>query len=148
METGGLLMQLFLKRKWFSPESSIGELSIEGLAFKCFTLEDPVRDGLKIYGRTAIPDGTYGVDITMSARFKRFMPILRNVPGFEGIRIHTGNTARNTEGCILVGRTRGLDWIGHSRDAYDELYGILDCALDSGERVFITITNEIMEVAA
>jgi hypothetical protein len=84
----------------------------------------------------------------MSARFKRFMPILRNVPGFEGIRIHTGNTARETDGCILVGRTRGLDWIGHSRDAYDELYGILDCALDSGERVFITITNEIMEVAA
>lgn len=148
METGGLLMQLFLKRKWFSMESSIGELSIDGLAFKCFTLEDPVRDGLKIYGRTAIPDGTYEVDITMSARFKRFMPILRNVPGFEGIRIHTGNTARNTEGCILVGRTRGLDWIGRSRDAYDELFAILTAALDSGERVFITITNEIMEVAA
>ena len=141
-------MQLFLKRKWFSPESSIGELSIEGLAFKCFTLEDPVRDGLKIYGRTAIPDGTYRIIINESGKFKRLMPLLMGVPGFEGIRIHIGNTARETEGCILVGRTRGLDWIGRSRDAYDELFGILDCTLDSGERVFITITNEIMEVAA
>ena len=141
-------MQLFLKRKWFSMESSIGELSIEGLAFKCFTLEDPVRDGLKIYGRTAIPAGTYRIIIDKSGKFKRLMPLLMGVPGFDGIRIHIGNTARNTEGCILVGRTKGLDWIGHSRDAYDELYAILTAALDSGERVFITITNEIMEVAA
>lgn len=141
-------MQLFLKRKWFSPESSIGELSIEGLAFKCFTLEDPVREGPKIYGRTAIPAGTYQVIINKSGRFKRFMPLLLNVPGFSGIRIHIGNTARETDGCILVGRTRGLDWIGRSRDAYDELFAILTAALDSGERVFITITNEIMEVAA
>ena len=141
-------MQLFLKRKWFSMESSIGELSIEGLAFRCFTLEDPVRDGPKIYGRTAIPAGTYRIIINKSGKFKRLMPLLMGVPGFDGIRIHIGNTARETDGCILVGRTRGLDWIGHSRDAYDELYAILTAALDSGERVFITITNEIMEVAA
>lgn len=141
-------MQLFLKRKWFSPESSIGELSIEGLAFKCFTLEDPVREGPKIYGRTAIPAGTYQVIINKSGRFKRFMPLLLNVPGFSGIRIHIGNTARETDGCILVGRTRGLDWIGRSRDAYDELFAILTAALDSGERVYITIENQIEEVAA
>lgn len=141
-------MQLFLKRKWFSPESSIGELSIEGLAFRCFTLEDPVREGPKIYGRTAIPAGTYQVVINKSGRFKRFMPLLLNVLGFSGIRIHIGNTARETDGCILVGRTRGLDWIGRSRDAYDELFAILTAALDSGERVYITIENQIEEVAA
>lgn len=141
-------MQLFLKRKWFSPESSIGELSIEGLAFKCFTLEDPVREGPKIYGRTAIPAGTYQIIINKSGKFKRLMPLLLDVPGFGGIRIHIGNTARETDGCILVGRTRGLDWIGRSRDAYDELFAILTAALDSGERVYITIENQIEEVAA
>lgn len=141
-------MQLFLKRKWFSPESSIGELSIAGLAFKCFTLEDPVREGPKIYGRTAIPAGTYQIVINKSGKFKRLMPLLLDVPGFGGIRIHTGNTARDTDGCILVGRTRGLDWIGRSRDAYDELFAILTAALDSGERVYITIENQIEEVAA
>jgi len=64
----------------------------------------------KVYANTAIPTGIYGVIITMSARFKKLLPLLLNVDGFSGIRIHAGNTSADTEGCILV----GTGWDGES----------------------------------
>ena len=70
----------------------------------------------------AIPKGKYKVIITPSNRFKRDLPLLQNVPGFEGIRIHSGNTNHDTEGCILVGQTRAADFIGNSRKAFDKLF--------------------------
>ena len=109
-------MILKLKRKYFTEQSTIGELFIDDKFF-CFTLEDKVRD-VKIYGVTAIPYGTYKVIINMSNRFKVLMPFLLNVDGYEGVRIHYGNRALDTEGCILVGLTKDIDFIGNSRDAY------------------------------
>tara|TARA_R110002167_G_scaffold283052_2_gene488242 strand:+ start:1392 stop:1832 length:441 start_codon:yes stop_codon:yes gene_type:complete len=80
----------------------IGDLFIDGVFF-CHTLEDEKRaDGVKVYGKTAIPAMEYDIKITYSPRFKRNMPLLLDVPMFKGIRIHGGNDSTNTLGCILV----------------------------------------------
>lgn len=113
-------MKLHLKRLHRTDKSTIGELTIDG-KFECYTLEDIERE-VKIKAETAIPKGTYKVIINQSNRFKRLMPLLLNVSNFEGVRIHAGNTNHDTEGCILVGRTRGVDFIGQSRKAYDSLF--------------------------
>jgi len=107
---------------------------------ECFTLEDIVRP-VKIKNETAIPAGSYNVLITHSERFGRDMPLLENVPGYEGVRIHWGNTAKDTEGCILVGTTKDTDFIGHSRDEFASLFDKLKTAIGKGEKVTITITN-------
>lgn len=97
-------MKLELKRIALMPTYTIGKLYIDGVFF-CNTLEDTVReDGVKIYGKTAIPKGTYKVVLTMSNRFKKILPLLLNVAGFDGIRMHAGNTEFDTLGCILVGQ--------------------------------------------
>ena len=113
-------MKLHLKRLHRTDKSTIGELTIDG-KFECYTLEDIERE-VKVKAETAIPKGTYKVIINQSNRFKRLMPLLLNVPNFEGVRVHAGNTNHDTEGCILVGRTRGVDFIGQSRKAYDSLF--------------------------
>ena len=114
--TGGTQMKLILQRKWATEVSTVGELSIDGV-FECFVLEDVTRVE-KITGKTAIPAGTYRVVVDMSTRFKRLMPHILDVPGFEGIRIHSGNTSADTEGCLLLGRVRGVDFVGESKVAF------------------------------
>ena len=113
-------MKLLLKRLHKTNKSTIGELFIDG-KFECYTLEDVERE-VKIKGVTAIPKGTYKVGISMSNRFKKEMPILFDVPNFEGVRIHSGNKAEDTEGCILVGKTRGVGVIYESRKAFEQLF--------------------------
>lgn len=122
-----------------------GELTIDGNSFKCFTLEDKVRDGdifkAKVQNQTAIPAGRYEVILNMSNRFKRYMPLLLNVPNFAGIRIHNGNTKEHTEGCILVGYENGNDgFLGNSRAAFTDLMKVLS-KVEKKEKIFITITN-------
>jgi hypothetical protein len=131
-------MILELKRKIFTDDSTIGELSIDG-KFVCYTLEDKVRES-KIKNVTAIPYGKYEVAVTFSNRFQQYMPLLLNVPGFEGIRIHSGNTSSNTEGCILVGGTRSLNFIGKSRVTYKALFDKIKAARKT-EKIFINITE-------
>ncbi|HSW36109.1 MAG TPA: DUF5675 family protein [Candidatus Limnocylindrales bacterium] len=98
-------MNLYLIRNIYTPTSTIGDLIIKNLIF-CHTLEDVTRHqgAVKVPGKTAIAAGRYAVTVTMSNRFKRMMPILADVPDFEGIRMHGGNTPENTEGCILVAK--------------------------------------------
>ncbi len=125
-------MKLLLERLPNGLTCAMGNLYVDGKWF-CYTLEDIVRevDGVpvsdwKIKGATAVPRGSYAVKITMSTRFKRKMPQLMDVPGFEGIRIHAGNTDANTDGCILVGDILQAEWLGQSRKAYDRLYALLE----------------------
>ncbi|MPS48558.1 DUF5675 family protein [Methylobacillus sp.] len=132
-------MNLTLKREFPTANSMTGLLYVDGV-FECFILEDIPRPK-KVYGKTAIPAGTYRVVITHSPRFKKPMPLLLNVPGFEGIRIHAGNTADDTEGCLLPGRTRSKDFVGQSVLAYNALFAKIKAALDKGEIVTISILN-------
>lgn len=130
-------MQLLLKREILTDKSTIGELSVDDERL-CYTLEDVVRPE-KVSGRTAIPIGRYCVQINLSARFKRLMPILLEVPNYTGVRIHSGNTSEDTEGCILVGLTKGTDFIGESKLAFDKFYPILQQGLQNGGEVWLTI---------
>lgn len=133
-------MDIFLKREASTELSTIGELTIPDLGFRCWVLEDPVRP-VKIATKTAIAEGRYEVIVNWSNRFKRNLPLLLNVPEFQGIRIHAGNTADDTEGCLLVGHTRKrTDFIGRSKAAFDVLNDIITEALSEG-KVFITILN-------
>lgn len=128
-------MELLLKREKSSVQSAQGSLSVDG-TFECFSLEDPVRDK-KIFGQTAIPAGRYHVDLTWSNHFGKILPLIEHVPNFDGVRIHSGNTAANTEGCILVGRIRGKDCVSESRLAMKSLYDKLDKADD----IWLTIED-------
>jgi hypothetical protein len=121
-------MLITVKRLYKTENSTIGELLIDGV-FECFTLEDKERP-VKIKGETAIPKGTYKVIINKSNRFKRLLPLLINVPNFEGVRIHSGNSNHDTEGCILVGQTRNKNYIGQSRKAFDKLFKKMQAAKD------------------
>ena len=119
-----------------------GTLLIDGV-FKAFTLEDELRE-VKIKHETAIPAGTYPVEITQSARFNKMLPILLNVPGFEGIRIHAGNSCSDTSGCILVGLSQGGkdgSWLGDSRAAMNVIQPEIAAALAENELVEITIRD-------
>ena len=132
-------MKLELIRKEFTEMSTIGDLLIDG-EFFCYTLEDTVRDK-KIKGVTAIPYGTYEVIINFSNRFQKPMPLLLNVPNFEGVRFHSGNSSADTEGCILLGFTKSKDFIGNSRKAFNAFMPKLKEGLKTG-KVFLTISRE------
>lgn len=150
-------MKLTLKRIAKTQEYTIGKLYINGEQFSD-TLEDRDR-GLtadmsieqirqkKIYGNTAIPTGTYIIDMsTVSPKFRDRVwakpyegkiPRLQNVPGFEGVLIHPGNTAGDTLGCILVGNNTYKGMVTQSQDTFKSLMDILTKANDS-----ITLTIE------
>lgn len=130
-------MKLELKRRWFKKPCTQGELFIDG-TFYCYTLEDEVREK-KIPGVTAIPYGTYKVVIDYSTRFQKDMLHILNVPGFEGVRIHAGNTDKDTEGCILLGFVR-LD--GEIRQSRDAVVGLFNKVKDSKDEVILIISKE------
>jgi hypothetical protein len=142
-------MELQLKREIFTDISTIGSLTIDG-KFECYILEDKDRGinntltleqilRVKVYGKTAIPYGRYEIDWTMSARFKVFMPILLNVKGYAGIRIHKGNTEVDSLGCLLCGTRKKNNMITESTLATRNLYAKIEAAKKQGQRIFITI---------
>jgi len=133
-------MELKVTRRLNSEKSCIGELYIDG-EFFCNTLEDRVREeGVKVQGQTAIPAGRYKVIADWSNRFQKIMPHILAVPGFEGIRIHCGNSDKDTSGCLLLGLYTGEDnFISQSRDTF---YNFKEKILGQ-ENVFITLENEL-----
>ena len=135
-------MELKILRKEFTEKSTIGDFLIDG-EFYFYVLEDMIREkGVKVPGKTAIPEGRYQVIIDQSTRFRRAMPHVLNVPGFEGIRIHAGNTDKDTEGCPLLGYTKSKDFVGNSRLAFNRFFDILYEALIH-DKVYLTVEREV-----
>lgn len=141
-------MELRLERLWPKAEYTVGRLYIDGEMF-CNTLEDKVADvnrngeidgtERKVPGKTAIPYGTYRIFYGWSPRFGRNLPRLLNVTAFDGILIHPGNTAKDTAGCILVGRNTEVGRLTQSRLYSDELNKRIDIAQRRGEPITIEI---------
>ena len=134
-------MELILTRIARKAEYTIGRLEDENGKKLCDTLEPIWRnyDGgeLKIPKKSAIPEGTYRVVTTYSLRFRKYLPLLVGVPGFEGVRIHAGNTSRDTEGCILVGQNLQVGKVLWSRITLSKLMKIIE----NEKEIFITIKN-------
>ena len=134
-------MNLLLQRRPSFNSATVGELFIDG-EHQCYTCEDQVRaPGVKIDGETAIPAGRYRVTITWSPAFNRNMPLINDVPGFTGVRIHIGNTIADTRGCILVGRTCGTTTVSQSLLAFSDLYPKIEAALQDGGECWIDVRD-------
>lgn len=135
-------MKLTLKRIALRSTYTIGKLYIDD-AYFCDTLEDTVRDTnksgkfdngeQKIKGKTAIPYGTYEIKWTYSPRFKKYTPQLMNVPSFEGIRVHAGNTSADTEGCLILGENKQVGKVINSRATINKFYPIIKKACSNGK---------------
>lgn len=136
-------MEITLTRIAKQKTYTIGRLEIDGVYF-CDTLEPtwrnigPGKPGRKIPGKTAIPEGRYAVAVSFSPRFKRWLPILLHVPMFEGIRIHAGNSAEDTAGCILPGLNTIVGRVMDSRVWEKNIVRKL-AERPEGEGVWITI---------
>jgi hypothetical protein len=129
-------MELKLIRETKTSDSTIGKLYINEI-YHCYTLEDKERE-VKVQNVTAIPKGKYEVIVNFSNRFQQQMPLLLNVPNFEGVRIHWGNYSKDTEGCILLGTTKAVNMIGNSRTAYAKFISIIN-KVGKKEKIYITI---------
>ena len=135
-------MKLTLKRIALRSTYTIGRLYVDGNYF-CDTLEDTVRDlnkngkfdngEKKVYAKTAIPYGTYEIKWTYSPRFKKYTPQLMNVPSFEGIRIHSGNSSTDTEGCLLLGENKKVGMVLNSRATISKFYPLIKEACSKGK---------------
>lgn len=142
-------MNITIERYKYTARTTIGKMYINGEYF-CYTLEDTVRaEGIKVYGETAIPSGTYEVKLSVSSRFKRLMPSVTSIGksnveengiSFSGIRIHGGNSHENTHGCPLVAKNKLSD---------DKIQGTMEKpltakikeAIDCGETVLLVVKN-------
>lgn len=127
----------------------ISRLYIDGERF-CDVLEDVDRgldDSMseeeilkkKVKGKTAIPTGVYPLKITYSPKCKRMMPLVENVKGYSGIRLHSGNRPEDTEGCLLVGENKVVGQVINSRATYNKLFKILS---ETKERIIIEIRRK------
>jgi len=146
-------MEIELIRKYFKDDYTIGRLSING-DYQCDTLEDKVRelhdynqDGDfndreegKVYGKTAIPAGRYRVTLMFSKKRRRKVPYIFGVPGFKNILIHSGNTAKDTKGCILVGENKERGKVINSRHHEKLITNLIEGAIFNLEKIYITIS--------
>ena len=136
-------MEMKLQRDICGPTCTEGTLYVDGVQF-CYTMEDTDRrlesgETKKIQNFTAIPRGRYSVVLNYSNRFQKIMPPVLDVPGFAGIRIHSGNTAEDTEGCILVGSARGEHRVLNSRAVFAKLMVLLEDAHRRDEPITLTV---------
>lgn len=144
-------MILKLVREVFTEVSTIGRMYANGV-FICYILEDKDRglesstplaeiQKIKVPHSTCIPYGTYRVHITFSNRFQKPLPLVEQVPGFEGIRIHPGNTDADTEGCLLPGNIRKINQVLESKLAWQKVFNIIKESADNKETVTLTISK-------
>ncbi|WP_303013815.1 DUF5675 family protein [uncultured Bacteroides sp.] len=136
-------MKLRVERLWKKERYTVGRLYVNDKMFSN-TLEDKVRDlpsEEKIPGETAIPAGTYKVIYNWSPKFGRNLPRLLNVPYFDGILIHPGNTAADSAGCILVGKNTEVGRLTESRYTSDRLNVLIEDAQRKGEDITIEIID-------
>lgn len=153
-------MKIRVERKWPKPTYSIGRFYIDGI-FYCNTLEDADRglkqtDSLdyiksrKVANETAIPKGTYKVAMNVTSPkyaasswywslCQGKVPRLLNVPGFDGILIHTGNNPLQTSGCLLVGKNTKVGQLTESKETFKKIYKLMKSAYDKGEEITIEI---------
>lgn len=132
-------MKITINRIFKGAEYTIGHLALDGKYF-CDTLEDRVRpSGVKVRGETAIPAGHYEVILNWSPRFKCVLPMVLDVPGFSGVRIHAGNCAADTEGCVLVGFNQVKGRLVASRPTLEQLMKKLLAAVKAGSKIWLEI---------
>lgn len=144
-------MELKLIRKYRKIDYTIGILYVNNEYF-CEILEDTDRGlkdsmsleeikKIKIKGQTCIPYGKYQILMTYSPKYKKIMPLVNNVKGFEGIRIHSGNTNKDTSGCLLPGFNKIKGQVINSRETFNRLYSLIQTAINNKENVTIEITK-------
>ena len=139
-------MLIKLHRRYLGESYTIGSLFING-KYLCDTIEDKVRDlnkdgnleEGKVYGETAIPYGTYDVELSLSPKFKRLLPMILDVKCFTGIRIHRGNTAKDSAGCILPGENKRKGMVINSTKYEVNIIDRIQRAIDRGEGIKIAI---------
>ena len=138
-------MEIKVIRNILTSEYTVGKLYIDGV-YTCDTIEDRYRiiksKADKVYGVTAIPCGTYPVILDYSSKYSKLMPHILDVPYFEGVRLHSGNSDEDSLGCLIVGEYMpGVagGWVANSKIAYSKVFAKLKEASDKGERIFITI---------
>lgn len=136
-------MEIVIKRVAFRQTYTVGHLYIDHKLF-CDTLEPHSINWAvetKIPGRTAIPEGTYGIALALSMKFHRFMPYLVGIPEFQGVMFHWGNYPKHTAGCILVGDNTDVGKLFNSRKIFMKLYSLIEEAVKKGEKVMVHITS-------
>ena len=142
-------MEILVERKYKKENYTIGHVYINGEYF-CDSLEDTDRGltrdmslaemrEVKEYGNTAVPAGRYQIAYTYSNRFKKHLPLLLQVPCFEGVRIHAGNTHADTSGCLLLGENKAVGKVLNSRKTMSEFMSILNPIIEEGGEIWITI---------
>jgi hypothetical protein len=143
-------MKLRLRRRYLGETYTIGSLFINGV-YLCDAIEDPVRDlnkdgdlqdpgEEKVYGETSIPYGMYIMDLTMSPKFKRLLPLVKNVKHFTGIRIHRGNKAKDSQGCILPGENKIKGQVIKSTKYEMEIVEKMLQAIRNGEDITLEVS--------
>lgn len=141
-------MELLVKRATRTYISTTGDFMINGEYF-CHTLEDVDRgitsdmplaeiEKIKVHGQTAIPTGRYKVTKYFSPKHQMEMPLVNDVPGFEGVEIHVGNNPSDTDGCLLLGNTIAPNFVGDSKIAVADFYKLFFQAINNNEEVWIT----------
>jgi hypothetical protein len=135
-------LELLLERDLITEEYTLGRLYVANIHFG-YTCEDKDRSlekgGVKVHGQTAIPRGCYRITTSLSQRFGRELPILENVPGFSGVRIHGGNTVADTEGCPLLGRVRTKNGVANCAERVQSLIKIINDTEDAGNECWLLI---------
>lgn len=143
------MIHILLNRLWVDSNCTIGTFHVsnqdDAIVFKCYSLEDAIRPYPdKVPGETCIwGDSIYPVVIDYSPKFKRDMPHVMNVPFFSGIRIHTGNTTTDTEGCIILGYERQANRVLRSFDAWSDFNRILTMYINQGQECLLIVSNPL-----